>query len=806
MSIFIALTYHSEDELQDLDITKHKVLDRKRRDLSSQTDNNEESNIKTEHIENEPQVDTDKRIEKRSNDEKTKVASSLDDVSELLEGSENSDDVQRRTRQLRPSIISSPWRISSSRAVNFAPSQQNSFGSSFNGYPSATSGYLFKSDGRFYPTNPFKSSSDDFQPVISTYSGNNNKNKYNFPSFGSNSGSSSGYVIEPSDRDQEATSKYKQSSKIPSQSSALLPLLYSLESFEPKVKQTTTPPPIESQDNYSYFHLGKSSSSQSQQSQPQYQDKVKTYAFPITNNNQQQQHQQQQQQQPTTTQRSFVSFNSVGGFFNNNQQQSNQGFLPLKPIQSSGSGGNSNNNNNNKFDKVTPAPIYEGIKSASSYDSRYTTPSPTKNFQSTPHYSSNGFLNNLNFNNNNKNSASIFNFGIDNAKEREKQHEEKVVEITTKKQTYKQQYPIPTSTPKYIQSYTTPNQLFDVDKFIAELRETQRLQNFNKNIQQQQPIYKISNNTKTQSVLSFGSNNNNKTPNIRYQYFTSSTAAPDDDEYYEDDEEVEPTYDNGANLSKFKLQNDKVNINNNNRDNYSSHTLNKKPNLISSNAAPYDDDEYYEEYEDDDDDYKILPPPINKPKYTPMTETMAPRPINVTTLRPYYVSGQTFSTPSPISSTIPSIIKFPDDVFQAIRPFTSLSPKVIYNNGNKIALKPVNHLSGSYDITKATTKALSTTTIRPTIRTTTTTSSTTERTTTRKTKINKIITKATTTAAKKQQQVTSTTIKPTRTATTTKRKLYTSKSNVRGNLRFKPSTKRPTDLTRLEIDEKLPNR
>lgn len=806
MSISIALTHYSEDELQDLDITKHKVLDRKRRDLSSLTDSNEESKIKTEHLENESEKETDgtsKRVEKRSNDDETHVAS-LDEVSEILEGSENSDDVQRRTRQLRPSIISSPWRISNGRAVNFAPSHQNSFGSSFSGFPSAQSGFLYKSDGRFYPTNPFKTSSDDFTPVISTYSGNNNKNKFNFQSFGSNSGSSSGYAYESSDRDQEATPKYKQSSKIPSQSSALLPLIYSLESFEPKAKQTTTPPPIESQDNYSYFHLGKGSSSSSQiqqhqqQQQQSYQDKVKTYAFPVTN----------QQPQQTTTQRSFVSFNSVGGFFNNNQQQSNQGFLPLKPIQSSSSSGGSGSNNNNNSNKVTPAPIYEGIKSASSYDSRYTSPAPIKKSQSTPQYSSNGFLNNLNFN---KNAASVFNFGIDSAKEREKQREEKVIEITTKKQSYKQQqYPIPTSTPKYIQSYTTPNQLFDVDKFIAELRQTQRLQNV-KNIaniggnlsphniqsQQQHSVFKINNN-KTQSFLL------NKTPNVQYQYFTSpspssTTASPDEYYYDDDDEEVEPTYDNGANLSKLKVQSDKVNSN---KDNYSSHTLNKKPNLISSNAATYDDDEYYEDYEDEEEEFKFLPPPINKPKYTPMTETMAPRPINVTTLRPYYVSGQTFSTPSPISSTIPSIIKFPDDVFQAIRPFTSLSPKIYPNGNNANKIIKTNHLSGSYDITKGTTTTqIPYTTTKLTTKAPKT--STTERTTTRKTKL-KIITKATT--AGKKQQVTSTTVKPTRTAvTTTRRKLYTSKSNNRGTLRFKPSTKRP-DLTRLEIDEKLPNR
>jgi hypothetical protein len=761
LSASLSLTHCSEDELQDLDITKHKVLDRKRRDLSSHTDDDDDDDG------DEESLDDDKKssIEKRSNRDESSVTSLDDDVSELLEGSENSDDVQRRTRQLRPSIISSPWRISSARAVNFAPSHQNSFGSSFTsgsgGFPSSQSGFLFKSDGRFYPNNPFKSSqpsaaaaassSDDFQPVISTYSGNI-KNKYSsnsFPSFGGSSYSSA--VGESSNNNQEPTPKYKQSSKIPSHSPAILPLLYSLESFEPKSKSTTQAP--QSQDNYAYFHIGKSNSNkqQQQQQQQQQQDKVKTFAYPVTN----------QQPPQTTTQRSFLSFNSVGGFFNNNNnnqhQSANQGFLPLKPIQSGGKG--------------TPAPIYEGTKSASSYDSRYTTPSSVKNGIASTPYASNQFLNNLSFKS--ASPSSIFSYGIE--KERPKSVE-KVVEITTKKVNYKQ-YPIPTSTPKYSNAFTTPNQLFDVDKFIAELRETQRLQNIQKNNLNslaQQQFYK----------------NQSKTPNVRYQYYNSPSTTPSttsttlsDEYYYDDEEEEEPTYDNGVNLSKLKVQNDhkivhNVNLNgNSNKDSYSSHSLSKKPNLISSNAAAVDDDEYYEDYEDEEEEeeFQFLPPPVNKPKYIPMTETMAPRPINVTTLRPYYVSGHTFATPPPHTSTIPSIIKFPDDVFQAIRPFTSQSPKVVYNNNNN---KKTN-----YDITKGTTST-----------------STTERTTTRKTKV-KVLTKGTTT----KQQVTSTTHKPTRTATTPKRRPFTSKAGHRGNSRFKVSTKRP-DLTRLEIDEKLPNR
>lgn len=685
-------------------------MDRKRRDLTSSTTDNENDN--GEKTESETT-----KIEKRSSKGEENVGSSLDDISELLEGSENNDDIHRRTRQLRPSIISSPWRVSSGasyRALDFAPSHRNSYGgSSLSNFPTAQSGLLYKSDGRFYPTNSFKAS-DEFSPVISTYSGGN-KNKYSLPSYNSYSG-------ESSERGQEQTPKYKQSSKIPGHSSSsLYPLLFSLDSFEPKNKVTTAEPV--SQDNYSYFHIGKNQHSQSQQKP----DKIKTFAFPVTNS-------------PSSTPRNpfSSSFNSVGGFFNNNQHLSNQGFLPLKPVS-----------------KATPAPIYEGAKSASSYDSRYTTASPIKATPSTP-YANNPFLNNLAFGNQ---SPSLYSFGLGD----KTSGEGKVVQITTKKPTFTQ-YPIPSSTPKYIQSYTTPNQLFDFDKFVAGIREAQRLQNGQKYDSINSFANQLKNNTQ----------NSNINQNVRYQQvFTSppkSTTTSPDEYYYEEDDEAADVDDS---LTRFKTQSAKPSIN----------SFNRKPVINSNSALSEDDDFYYDDDDGDDDEEEFRPPPVNKPKYTPMTETMAPRPMNVTTIRPYYVSGHTFSTPSPPASTtslIPSIIKFPSDVFQALRPFTSPAPNLI--NSHKSNVKP----SKNYEITKSTTTASTTTT---------------ERTSTKRTKA-KLLTK-TTTKKSNIQQASSTTVKPTR--LTTRRKTYTIRPN-RGNFKFnKVSTKRP-DLTRLEIDEKLPNR
>lgn len=720
-------------------------MDRKRRDTESEIDITEKTITELENYSKEDFSDKNKT--KRSNNDET-VLSSIDEKTELLQESENNEDVQRRTRQLRPSIISSPWRVSSGasyRALNFAPSPQNSFGSSnsYTSFPSATAGLLFKNDGRFYPNNNFKAS-NEFNPIISSYS---NKNKFNWdnkPSFG--------YSDDSRENNQDFSSKYKQSSKISSHSSSsLLPLLFSYNPFDQRTKITTAQPKKESGlDNYSYFHLGNSQQSKPLQSHGQH-NKVKTFAFPVTN-------------LPVTTPRStFVnSFNSVGGFFNNNNQQSpsqppeKYGFTSLKPLSKSNG---------------TPAPTYEGPKSASSYDSRYTTPS-APNAHNTSPFANNPFLSNLSF----KNPTAIFNFNLEDSKNKFS-GEDKVIEITTKKAKF-QQYPIPSSTiapkyvpsyttPKYVPSYTTPNQLFDFDRFVAGIREAQLLQNNPKFVAGVNNI----------GDFSIKNNKNNHTKNHnsqqQYQVFTSPSTPTvkaiskpqQNDEYYYDEED-ENSHTLVQSLAKIKTQSAKPSINN-----YNSYSLNKKPALINSNSATDDDEDEYYYDEDDDDDYVYRPPPINKSIYTPMTETMAPRPMNTTTVRPYYVSGQTFTTTSPLASTssIPSILKFPDDVFQAIRPFTTPAPKFVYI------------------------KVTSPKSAIPAITTTTTT-----RPTTIKSK-SKITTKKTV-----LYTTTSTTSKPSR--TTTRRKIYTMRPN-RGNLKFKATTKRP-DLTvnRLEIDENLPNR
>lgn len=83
-----------------------------------------------------------------------------------------------------------------------------------------------------------------------------------------------------------------------------------------------------------------------------------------------------------------------------------------------------------------------------------------------------------------------------------------------------------------------------------------------------------------------------------------------------------------------------------------------------------DDDYYYY----DDDDVWTSQPPQNKSQYMPMSETAAPRPRMPTTLPTLSSSKYNFKHPQHQphhhleTSSIPPIIKFPDDVFHGLRP------------------------------------------------------------------------------------------------------------------------------------------
>lgn len=132
-------------------------------------------------------------------------------------------------------------------------------------------------------------------------------------------------------------------------------------------------------------------------------------------------------------------------------------------------------------------------------------------------------------------------------------------------------------------------------------------------------------------------------------------------------------------------------------------SVNKIPSYIKENPLEPEEEteeseeEYYddEEYEDYDDDRHYAPPPprLNAP-YRPASETAAPRPITTTTSRPLRPSTPwgglsstrpTYTTSSPYtttSSSIPPIIKFPDDPFQQFK--LGMFPRYL----NKSTLRP----------------------------------------------------------------------------------------------------------------------
>ena len=767
---------NSDRNLQDIDETNNKILDRKRRDTTA-NDEKTATELLEPSVEKilEPidraDVGTSEQIDradvissdsgerngsliKRSNDGFEGVVTNLDEIAELLEGSENNEDIQRRTRQLRPSaIISSPWRISSGatyRALDYSPPRHNSFPSSSNSNydPFQRNNNFYKGDNRFFqaPSNTYKSS-NEFSPVITSYS---NKNRFNLD-YKHGFGGFSGSAEDTTESSRETTTKFKQSSKIPAHSNFLPVLQYAYNPFDgrTKIHSTASPDPT-IPDNFAYYHLKNqpsptpqshsshnSHSSQNQNSQSQgspQSSKVKTYAFPVSG---------------PTTRSPYISYNSVGGFFNNQPSPApdseKYGFLPIKPS------------------KHNPAPIYEGGSTASSYHERFTSTTPKNvQLQSTP-YSNNPFLNNLKFK-----APTIYAFSLEDSKDNKYNHEQKVVEITTKAN--KHHYnplPIP-SAPKYEGSYTTPAPVFDFDKFLASIRDAHRAQVDMKLMAGINNIGESVIKNRTTSLIK----QNNPVQYYSPSIASSTVKSPFQNSFFTDEDP----------FSKFKPQSGKTSVTN-----YNNYNSNKKPSILNSNTASDEEDEYY--YDDeDDDDYVYRPPPAIKPKYAPMTETMAPRPMNMTTPRPnYYVSGHTYTTQIPMTtSSIPSIIKFPDDVFQAFRPITTKAPAIVHIGG-KTTQRPATSKPKPISLFKEDviyTTAKPVTSSRPTI------------------KKLKIYKSTSTTIAPSLS-----TTKPIR--TTTRRKVYTVRPS-RGSMKFtkdKASSKRP-DLTkhRLELDEKLANR
>lgn len=684
----------SDDEtLQNLDSFKQTKLDRRKRDTLNEN--------KTELS----KQDKPKNSDQKSSETHSSSSSSLPappSSLEVLDESETNDDVQRRTRQLRPSLLSnSPWK--SSPDVSYRTFQD--FSSSGGGgtqlknfnFPTATAGLLYKSDGRFYPTNPLKSSSGtDFKPVISTYSGNSGDRSKYFQSYHPPSSD-----LSLIDRDkQSAAPKYKQSSKIAGHtSSSLFPLVFSADvrpsASKDKHFSEQSSADAHQDNNYSYFLFGKSANAANSDAKKKTESKNFNY--------------QASNSQTSSQKKPFVSY---GGFFNNNQDA----FQNKPDIKQSFS-----------VTKPDTAVSFTPIKTAS-------IPKSSSHLQQQPALA--------------KNQSYIA------YKPAKTTIDDKLYRTTTPSYEFSQHFV--SSTPKLYLSYSTPNQIFSFDKFIANIREGIRSSSEKDTLGYHDNNGRLNTSSPSLNSNYVKKNNNNNNLAANFVYTATSTAKPpttttEQDEYYYDDEEEEPT------PPVVKKPPPAIKINSNYqigspplKSHHSSVGSTLSRPSIQSNLANTDD-YYYDYSEYDYDEEEILPPPLNKSKYTPMTETMAPRPLNVTTLRPFYVSGRTFTTSAPPLSTeslIPSIIKFPADVFQSIPSFNSQKSKTSKNE-----LKTTTSKTPTTSKYRTTPKSNAKTTEKP---------------------------------------------------TTTKKKTYTSRPD-RGNSRFKTSTKRP-DRTRLDIDDKLYNR
>lgn len=238
---------------------------------------------------------------------------------------------------------------------------------------------------------------------------------------------------------------------------------------------------------------------------------------------------------------------------------------------------------------------------------------------------------------------------------------------------------------------------FDFNKFVYNIRESQQSQ-----IPKATPKYNtIARPVQPDTVII--------RPQSKPKVVQTTTPNPDDYYYDVDDEEVEdeeerlsttpqkPSYipnasdRPSANTSKHStttqgiqtVKSVKANVVNTGYSHPSGISTPQTYVTTFSFKDPTDQDDYYE-YEDEE--YQA--PPKNVSKFMPMSETAAPRPHQLTTKRPIiytqkplvsstttkkyattYKSDNYYNDKEDeTTSTVPSIIKFPEDIFQGVRP------------------------------------------------------------------------------------------------------------------------------------------
>lgn len=262
------------------------------------------------------------------------------------------------------------------------------------------------------------------------------------------------------------------------------------------------------------------------------------------------------------------------------------------------------------------------------------------------------------------------------------------------------QFDIPTSPkkrPSIIAAGPTVGVDFDFNKFIYDIRESQQ-------IPKPSPEYNsFARPVKTDTVSSIKTQKPYSPVSSSKTKIETSTANPDDYYYDVDDDEKEREEENLKVTTIKKPSSSHIETSDDITTTFrqtvvpaSEHsTKSVKTNIINSSPnydptykskVPKDQEDYYE-YEDDDDEIDYKSPPQNVSKFMPMSETAAPRPHSVTTLRPSFSTQPSLTTTavttkkyssnfnrqyhskpnSDASSSVPPYNEFPGDVLQIVK-------------------------------------------------------------------------------------------------------------------------------------------
>lgn len=561
---------------------------------------------------------------------------------------------------------------------------------------------------------------------------------------------------------------------------------------QPKKASTTEVP-----SNYAYFHIGNPTTPK-----PKHVFKYETTKNP------------------------FIAFSTVGGFFNNIHSVTQATPSASAYISQSHVSNYNHNQDNQKVQKPSQSPVYDtdsyfnynGPSSNVYYNPTTTPPPPTtttvKTTTTTPrvspnilgdnYYSHNPYVSNYNF----RNPSTLFSYSISEDIDKNPPTTTPLA-ITTRKiyssfsrpetTTIRSGYYITKSASTQRASTQRPDVFSNLDfnRFVDGIRDSHLTQidpNLSDKLQKIRDSHRNITAITKSTPRPFGSTiefNSNRRPVKNFG-----------DEYYDDEEEINRPHTTKSSYVKpyNAFIGNTINSNLNNK--LSSKYNNNNLNSVANNADDDDDEYYYEDednssdYEDDDsydDQENRYPIPTNKSKFMPMTETMAPRPLNnyyPTSTRPTFShSHLPITTPSTI--TIPPIITFPeDDIQKMIKPhyprYLNQSTLRPYTQRTRLQTTPP-PITENY-FTTASTITIRTSTLPPSP---TTTTRTTTRTTT------------------EPIRITTTTSLPSRTT----RKVYTVRPNRgRGAQRWRTTTtKRPhltnnNNLNNWELDEKLLNR